>query len=273
MLLAAASSGSTFQMAAHVRNAGRPTPSVATQFNETLQPLRQSEKGRSLKRGHIELDSSEDPDDDRQRNTWPTPGHVDIKVPSSAIHHDRPLACPFYKQAPQQHRQCSRLNLTKPSYVKQHLVRKHPPCIHCSRCYQIFDTNKNFEEHQRKDPPCEKQEKRDLPGMTAEQVEMLKARSNPADDEARQWMAIWRIIFPTKSPPASPYIDLDVPEEVNELREYMAQSIPSRILNFFLESDLGDRKTDLEQKDREAFEKDLANMVLVVVDSWIGMRN
>jgi len=61
--------------------------------------------------------------------------------------------------------------------------------------------------------------------------------------------------------PASPYIDLDLPEEVNDLKEHMAQYIPPRIM---AELKLDDDEEDLSRR--------LTELVLGVADQWIEKR-
>ncbi|OIW23859.1 hypothetical protein CONLIGDRAFT_112279 [Coniochaeta ligniaria NRRL 30616] len=200
-----------------------------------------------------------------QTSPTPSPTRRDRRVSPEYVHPDvstsaRSLACPYYKYDPKQHRQCAHANLSKISYVKQHLFRKHPPSIHCSRCYETFGDYEAFEAHQRQRVPCEVKPKRDLPGMTSEQMHKLKTRSNPTQDETGQWEEIWKILFPQTPPPASVYIDLSLPEEVNDLREHMARYIPPRIVNV------------LGLADNEDLSRELMEMVLDVTDQWIGKR-
>jgi len=176
------------------------------------------------------------------------------------------LACPYYKSDPERHRSCSQVQLSKLSYVKQHLARKHPPGIHCSRCYETFDKKEAFAEHQRQDPPCKIQDKRELPGMTDEQLVKLKARSDPSKNEAGQWEEIWKILFPGKTPPASVYIELDIPPEVNELTERMAKCIPPRIVDRLSEY------VDLASTSSDDLTRELTELVMEVASQWIAMR-
>jgi len=59
--------------------------------------------------------------------------------------------------------------------------------------------------------------------------------------------------------PASPYIDLDLPEEVNDLMEHMAQYVPPRII--------AELKLDEEDLSRR-----LTELVLGVADQWVEKR-
>ena len=180
-------------------------------------------------------------------------------TPSTAL---RCLACPFYKRSPSQHRSCAHANLSKLSYVKQHLTRKHAPSIQCSRCYETFREHGALDKHSRLEPPCkvvQERPKDPSSAMTNEQLSRLRPRANPAQSETEQWEEIWNILFPGIPMPASAYIDLDLPDEVNDLIEYMAQYVPPRII------------AELEL-DEEGLSRRLAELVLGVADQWVEKR-
>ena len=59
--------------------------------------------------------------------------------------------------------------------------------------------------------------------------------------------------------PACPYVDLDLPEEVNDLMEHMAQHVPPRII--------AELKLDEEDLSRR-----LTELVLRVADQWVEKR-
>lgn len=59
--------------------------------------------------------------------------------------------------------------------------------------------------------------------------------------------------------PASPYVDLDLPEEVNDLMEHMAQHVPPRII----------AELKLEEED---LSRRLTELVLGVADQWVEKR-
>ncbi|KAM7212471.1 hypothetical protein V8F06_012158, partial [Rhypophila decipiens] len=180
---------------------------------------------------------------------------------------DQSLACPYYKYDPVAYHQCARLNHSRLSYVKQHLARKHAPRNFCARCFETFDAQQDLFRHQRQTPLCDPLPPRPLPFMSWEQFTKLKNRSNPALHEAGQWEEIWNLLFPGEPSPASPYVYLDVPEEVNEFREYMAQEIPQMISQRFRHGD--EAYLVGSQEDMDKIIKDI---VVEVSDQWIGRR-
>jgi len=95
--------------------------------------------------------------------------------------------------------------------------------------------------------------------MTNEQLSRLRPRANPTQSETEQWEEIWNILFPGIPMPASAYVDLDLPEEVNDLMEHMAQYVPPRII--------AELKLDEEDLSRR-----LTELVLGVADQWVEKR-
>ncbi|KAI3330102.1 hypothetical protein F4824DRAFT_480039 [Ustulina deusta] len=137
------------------------------------------------------------------------------------------LACPFYKLNPAAYQSCARLKLSKISYVKQHLVRHHMVPTHCPRCLEIFSVFKDFEAHLRREERCEERSGK-VEGITETVKEQLSRRSDHSVNEAEQWRDVWRIIF-GREPPASPYVDLDLPEEINWYNDYLFSQVPDRL--------------------------------------------
>ncbi|KAI0184978.1 hypothetical protein EV127DRAFT_221182 [Xylaria flabelliformis] len=137
------------------------------------------------------------------------------------------LACPFYKLNPAAYQSCARLKLSKISYVKQHLVRHHMVPTHCPRCLDVFSSFTDFEAHLRRKERC-KERSGTIEGITETVKAKLSRRSDHSVDEAEQWRDIWKIIF-EREPPASPYIDLDLPEEINWYNDYLFSEVPKRL--------------------------------------------
>ncbi|KAI1413411.1 hypothetical protein F5Y13DRAFT_198707 [Hypoxylon sp. FL1857] len=161
--------------------------------------------------------------------------HQNRRVPKKTHHPPslptRTLACPFYKKAPREHQRCARLILSKISYVKQHLIRQHSAGIYCSRCYEKFPQVGDLETHQRQNPPCKIRPQKEISGITGPQKEWLSRRSNQALSDEDKWIEIWNFLFPDHQKTVSAYIDLDLPEEVNWLRDYVVSEAPGRLKN------------------------------------------
>ncbi|KAJ8121594.1 hypothetical protein ONZ43_g1992 [Nemania bipapillata] len=137
------------------------------------------------------------------------------------------LACPFYKSSPREHRACARLNLSKISYVKQHLVRRHMAPKHCPRCLEIFPTHNELNAHIRGTKRCETKAGK-VEGITEEKKEKLSRRSDQSLSEEGKWFELWDILF-QQDRPKSPYVDLDLPEEVNWLGDFLMSRVPERL--------------------------------------------
>ncbi|KAJ2978538.1 hypothetical protein NUW58_g7462 [Xylaria curta] len=137
------------------------------------------------------------------------------------------LACPFYKLNPAAHQSCARLKLSKISYVKQHLVRHHMVPTHCPRCLKVFSEFNDFHAHLRQEERCEERSG-NVEGITETMKKQLSRRSDHSVGEAEQWRDIWKIIFGQRLR-VSPYIDLDLPEEINWYNDYLFSEIPERL--------------------------------------------
>ncbi|OTA95202.1 hypothetical protein M434DRAFT_393942 [Hypoxylon sp. CO27-5] len=152
----------------------------------------------------------------------------------------RTLACPFYKMAPRQHQRCARLVLSKISYVKQHLIRYHSAGIYCPRCYETFSQISDLESHQRQNKVCKKSPEKEISGITATQKEWLSRRSNSTLTEEEKWREIYAFLFGDCPKSICPYIDLDLPEEVNWLRDYVVSEAPGRLKEMNSTNDVAD---------------------------------
>ncbi|KAH8158448.1 hypothetical protein CIB48_g9794 [Xylaria polymorpha] len=150
------------------------------------------------------------------------------------------LACPFYKLNPAGYQSCARLKLSKISYVKQHLVRHHMVPTHCPRCLEVFSAHKDFEAHLRREERCEARSGT-IEGITEAVKKRLSQRSDHSVNEAEQWRDVWRIIF-VRGPPRSPYIDLDLPEEINWYNDYLFSEVPDRLSGKDVPQSLAERR-------------------------------
>jgi hypothetical protein len=129
------------------------------------------------------------------------------------------LACPFWKNDPMNHGTCYRRNLTKISYVKQHLDRRHSVPIHCVLCLRVFPTEEECRAHQR-ERSCDVREYVKPEGISPEQRELLKRRAQQNQSQEDQWFEIYRLLFPGSPLPYSPYIDDNFSEDLNKFHEF-----------------------------------------------------
>ncbi|OTA55075.1 hypothetical protein K449DRAFT_388365 [Hypoxylon sp. EC38] len=152
----------------------------------------------------------------------------------------RTFACPFYKIAPRQHQRCARSVLSKICYVKQHLIRNHSAGIYCPRCYEKFSQISDLESHQRQNKVCKKRPEKEISGITATHKEWLSRRTKPTLTEDEKWCEIFTFLFGECPKSICPYIDLDLPEEVNWLRDYIVSEVPERLKQMNPTDDVAD---------------------------------
>ena len=167
-------------------------------------------EARDKGKGHAEDDNKRDGKHPQKR----------ARTSGSQMNAPRSLACPFWKHSPfDQHRACYRYKLSRIRDVKQHLVRKHTPTHYCQRCFQIFEGERNLENHIETET-CQRVPGSHLDGITPAVDSSLRRRANPNQSIEEQWFAIWDLIFPGKKRPFSPYIDPVLSNDLFNFREY-----------------------------------------------------
>ena len=102
------------------------------------------------------------------------------------------FACPLFKHNPAHWKACFDFRLSKISYVKQHITRKHKSDVMLSK----------------------------------EQKKALGKKSDPSETHAQQWYTIWKILFPNEQKPNSPYIESHRSEELSSLCQFWKTDAP-----------------------------------------------
>lgn len=114
-------------------------------------------------------------------------------------------ACPFLKKQPHKHRDCAKYVFKRVRDVKQHLNRSHrTPDFYCARCYDVFPSAKDRDEHMR-DIQCPVQPNRRFEGITEEQKELLMLNKGRNKSNEEQWFLMWEILFPGTPRPTTVY--------------------------------------------------------------------
>ncbi|KAM0350631.1 hypothetical protein ACHAPU_003117 [Fusarium lateritium] len=132
------------------------------------------------------------------------------------------LACPFYKYDPVRYRQCHAKVLKRNSYVKQHLFRSHMQPIYCDRCLSTWPSDEKLREHLRTPHRCEVREYIAPEGITPDQKQRLQSRLGGSNkSESDQWFELYAILFPGEQKPKSAYLDGELSEDLESLREFI----------------------------------------------------
>ncbi|KAF2497166.1 hypothetical protein BU16DRAFT_581136 [Lophium mytilinum] len=148
------------------------------------------------------------------------------------------LACPFGKKDPLRYRACYGHTLTKISFVKQHLSRKHQLPTYCSVCMDTFDSEEARDIHIRA-RACEERPRAHLEGITRVQKEKLQQRVPAKLSEEEQWFTIFDILFPEHPRPQSAYIDGELSEELCSFREFATSKGPAIASQYLRDSGPG----------------------------------
>ncbi|KAL2258531.1 hypothetical protein VTK26DRAFT_8128 [Humicola hyalothermophila] len=128
------------------------------------------------------------------------------------------LACPFWKLDPSEYRSCFKLALDGIARVKQHLSRKHAPEFYCEFCLEVLPDKDAHRRHV-ESRKCSYRSCK-FSGITHQQQRELSRRSKPNMSESDRWFAVWDIVFPDKTRPASAYMDSDLSEDLCRFREF-----------------------------------------------------
>ncbi|KAI0875669.1 hypothetical protein GGS24DRAFT_499620 [Hypoxylon argillaceum] len=155
------------------------------------------------------------------------------------------LACPYFKYNPTKYQQwpiCPGPGWLNVHRVKEHLYRKHRQArFRCLRCWEHFESEQNYFDHQRAPIPCELGEREPIEGFNADQERQLKSRKKKGHvvSETEKWRAVFQILFPHVpiDDIPSPYYDygqLTSPttkahEALAECEEYFLRELPLRL--------------------------------------------
>ncbi len=130
------------------------------------------------------------------------------------------FACPFYRKSPNVHPKCGFYGLRRIRDVKQHLIRRHLRPPYCPCCYGIFPTEPQRDDHVRA-KQCESRSLIEFDGVTLEQQDALKRRSDSKQTAEAQWFTMWDILFPNTTRPSSAYLGTEISEQMLLVGQYM----------------------------------------------------
>jgi len=144
------------------------------------------------------------------------------------------FCCPFYASNPNANRECLQTQgLNNIFAVKRHVCRDHRIPYYCPTCFEVFDVSKAKDNHIRA-RNCPRRDLSRRPGVTEKQVKLV-ARVSKDLPESKQWFSIFRILFPRRREPPSPYLDGELESAVANLREFWGRE-GQRIVSEFVAS-------------------------------------
>ncbi|KAF4465671.1 Ammonium transporter 1 [Fusarium albosuccineum] len=176
------------------------------------------------------------------------------------------LACPFYKFDSHHYRRCHGYDLKKNSIVKQHLFRSHLQPKHCDRCLEVFDNEDALRDHRRAQQ-CEVREYIAPPGITPEQERRLRPRGSQNKSESEQWFEMYEILFPDAKKPKSAYLNGELSEDVESLREFLERCGPAMVLEKLKESNVFPQDVD-----NQDLQEQIQNVFSNAFDGWQSER-
>ncbi|CAJ0543005.1 Ff.00g003620.m01.CDS01 [Fusarium sp. VM40] len=178
------------------------------------------------------------------------------------------LACPFYKFDPIRHRRCHAIRMTRISYVKQHLFRSHMQPIHCDICLSIWPNEEDLREHRRAQQ-CVKRAYIAPKGITPDQKRKLQSRLGSKNkSESDQWFELYSILFPNSKKPKSAYLDGELSEDVESLREFMERRGADIMMNQLVDSSVFQQAG----VDSHELQQHVQNALTSMFDGWHNQR-
>ncbi|KAI0012559.1 hypothetical protein F4779DRAFT_625873 [Xylariaceae sp. FL0662B] len=202
----------------------------------------QSKKRKLADRGDGDGGGGEEDGNEDDRN----PYHIDNTDSKGKRRELAKFACPYFKYNPAKYKEwriCPGPGWPDVHRVKEHLYRRHrQPAHRCGRCWQPFEDEQDYLNHQRTAEPCSLREKEPTEGFDASQEKKLKSRKKVANEmgEVAKWQAVFSILFPhvSKEDIPSPFYDYDQfgnimgPSSQNyltECEEYVLREVPPRL--------------------------------------------
>ncbi|KAF4988252.1 hypothetical protein FGRMN_9876 [Fusarium graminum] len=178
------------------------------------------------------------------------------------------LACPFYKYDPVRYRQCHSKVLKRNSYVKQHLFRSHMQPIYCIRCMSTWPSDEKLREHLRTQR-CEVREYIAPEGITPDQKQKLQSRLGGQNkSESDQWFELYAILFPGAQKPKSAYLDGELSEDVESLREFIERRGTDIMMDRLISSSVLQRYGGSEHE----LHAQVQNALTSMFDGWHNQR-
>ncbi|KAK4456777.1 hypothetical protein QBC42DRAFT_292255 [Cladorrhinum samala] len=160
-----------------------------------------------------EEDEDEDEDEEEEEEEEPEPVHGGAKErPSTSPGGGANLACPFWKLDPLRYDSCAATPLAAPAHVKRHIRRKHKRRPFCARCFTEFargpeSARARLDHIAARACPV-------LPGpipvegLHDDLMDRLREwRPDATLGTRQQWEQIWRIVFPGKAVPDTPFLE------------------------------------------------------------------
>ncbi|KAK3896905.1 hypothetical protein C8A05DRAFT_20226, partial [Staphylotrichum tortipilum] len=226
--------------------------------------------GPSRKRAARDLDGYED-DDDRQGDMPPPKKAARGPCPPA----EKPLACPYWKLDPRRYRDCGKRGMFREiKHVKQHLYRNHcMPDIYCSRCKVKFPDRAELEHHsQHAGAACLfKPLDPEDPLITGSQKTKLQKKSPATRSVYDRWYDVWKIVFGSRPPPSSPYLDTGITASFCDFREYARGRGRQILLEALVAAGFQALSTSLSEETRELYTRAAVSRVLeAVIDDFLS---
>jgi hypothetical protein len=177
------------------------------------------------------------------------------------------FACPYLKWNPIKYSSCCIKKISKISYVKQHLHRKHTPERYCQTCQATdFPDDDSLERHI-KVGICTHRDRTMFDGISYQQRYQMPRKSKPNASKEDQWYAIWEILFPREERPCSVYMDTDLALEMRHFREYCERHGPA-IMRQHMESDPAWLSSGITEEQRRVLDRLIAGGLTTLFNNW-----
>lgn len=164
--------------------------------------------------------------------------------------------CPFFVRDRTSYLSCwTRHCLLSVDDVREHLCSAHLEPIHCSVCYETFQTVKLRDSHMRRQE-CLHRLPTVFDGLRDSQVRELERQGAAGDKavglQARQWVKMWCIVFSCTQLPPSPFSFSTQELAVPEFRRFWMTHGEDIIANVLAKHKLRQYKIENEERSLQA---------------------
>lgn len=164
--------------------------------------------------------------------------------------------CPFFVRDRKSHFSCwTRHCLLSVDDVREHLCSVHLEPIHCSVCYETFQTVKLRDTHMRRQE-CLSRLPIVFDGLRDSQVQELERQGSAGDETAglqvRQWIKMWCIVFSCTQLPPSPFSFSPQELAVYEFRQFWMRHGQNIVANVLAKHKLRQYKIENEERSLQA---------------------
>lgn len=222
----------------------------------------------SQKRPRPHRDSFDDPDPGRDGNDQDKrAGKRTRLTPCPTLK----LACPFFKRDPSKYKgrqACTGPGWSSISRLKEHIYRAHrQPDNKCNRCYEVFQSGDQLEDHQRLEVPCMVSQDKSIDGINESQYIALRKKPVGKKGDVERWEEVYRTIFPKATVIPSAYYDYEESNRIAIVSYDSMKALEEQLIHG-VRNDLEDQFDQFADEQRHGLVKIVEDRFKQIIEQW-----